>query len=245
MEWKNDHQPSSHILHSSKYSFFTQQAPPPAYMGPGSERANYQHSQYHHQKQLYPRSDELHKAIQREIEKEWIREEIILSEIMRRRTLEDEVRRELIMMESGLALRRCNNAFPFGSSPVTGSPLRVPVMETRAAGRSTGRCEGGGFQRGTFHLRISKDENTSGSKRKVATPPWRPEFRPDGMLRKKAKEEWSCALCQVSATTELPVNQHLHGNKHKSKEAAFIPQMAAKNYSYLNDNFCSNTMWKC
>ncbi|KAL0404190.1 UNVERIFIED_CONTAM: hypothetical protein Sradi_2059800 [Sesamum radiatum] len=229
-------------------------------MGPGSERDKPEHAQYHHQQQqqhLYirpdphphPRSDDLHKAIEREIEKQCIRGEIIMSEIMRRRILEDEVRRELIM-EWGLAPRRVNDGFPFGSLPVTtDSPqaLRLPILETRTEGKSlektlvlslrketsNGRCEAGGFealpfQIGTSDLRISEAnpyQNISGSKRKAATPP------SDGISRKKAKEEWSCALCRVSATSELALNAHLGGKKHKSKEAALRAPNAAKNYS--------------
>ncbi|XP_011083947.1 uncharacterized protein LOC105166331 isoform X2 [Sesamum indicum] len=273
MEWRDRgiHQQassSSHVLQSSNYRFFAEQAPRPAYMGPGSERDKPEHAQYHHQQQqqqqqhLYvrphPCSNDLHKAIQREIEKECIRAEITMSEIMRRRSLEDEVRREL-MMDWGLALLRGSNGFPFGSSTVTtDSPqtLRLPIMETRNEGksleeiivlslgkeRSNGRCESGGFealpyQRGPSNLRISEanpDQNISGSKRKAATPPSGAvaiEFSSDGVLRKKAKEEWSCALCRVSATSELALNKHLGGKKHKSKEAALRAHNAAKNYS--------------
>ncbi|KAL0451376.1 UNVERIFIED_CONTAM: hypothetical protein Slati_1115700 [Sesamum latifolium] len=237
-------------------------------MGPGLERDKPEHAQYHHQQQqqhLYirphPRCDDLHRAIEREIEKECIRGEIIMSEIMRKRSLEDAVRRELIM-EWGLDPRRGNNGFPFGSLPVTTNSLqalRLPIMETRTEGksleeilvlslrkeRSNGRCEAGGFealpfQIGTSDLRISEvkpadpDQNISGSKRKAATPPsglGAIEFPSDSVLRKKAKEEWSCALCRVSATSELALKEHLGGKKHKSNEAALRAQNAAKNYS--------------
>ncbi|KAL0404193.1 UNVERIFIED_CONTAM: hypothetical protein Sradi_2060100 [Sesamum radiatum] len=232
-------------------------------MGPGSERDNPEHAQYHHHQQqqhLYirphPRSD-VHKAIQREIEKECIRGEIIMSEIMRRRSLEDEVRRELIM-KWGLAPRRGNDGFPFGSLPVTtDSPqaLRLPIMETRTEGKSLEeilvlslrkelsnvRCEAGGFealpfQIGTSDLRISEANPYQNIKRKAATPPSGAgaiEFPSDGVPRKKAKEEWSCALCRVSATSELALNEHLGGEKHKSNEAALRAQNAAKTYRKL------------
>ncbi|CAD6210956.1 unnamed protein product [Miscanthus lutarioriparius] len=32
-----------------------------------------------------------------------------------------------------------------------------------------------------------------------------------------AARDWSCALCQVSATSEAGLNQHLEGKKHKAK----------------------------
>lgn len=53
----------------------------------------------------------------------------------------------------------------------------------------------------------------------------------NGILKKKAKEEWSCALCQVSATSERALNEHLQGKKHMSKEAALRAEKAGKNYS--------------
>ena len=33
-----------------------------------------------------------------------------------------------------------------------------------------------------------------------------------------AARDWSCALCQVSATSEAGLNQHLEGKKHKAKQ---------------------------
>lgn len=51
-------------------------------------------------------------AIQREIEKQKIREEIIASEVARRQMLEDEVRREL-MLERQIVLRQAGDGLPF------------------------------------------------------------------------------------------------------------------------------------
>lgn len=39
---------------------------------------------------------------------------------------------------------------------------------------------------------------------------------------KKVKKEWSCALCQVSTTSEHGLNEHLQGRKHKAKEEELI-----------------------
>nr|DAD22166.1 TPA_asm: hypothetical protein HUJ06_023629 [Nelumbo nucifera] len=36
---------------------------------------------------------------------------------------------------------------------------------------------------------------------------------------KKAQKEWTCALCQVSTNSESDLQSHLHGEKHKAKEA--------------------------
>ena len=33
-----------------------------------------------------------------------------------------------------------------------------------------------------------------------------------------AVRDWSCALCQVSTTSEAGLNQHLKGKKHKAKQ---------------------------
>lgn len=50
-------------------------------------------------------------------------------------------------------------------------------------------------------------------------------------LKKKPKEEWSCDICQVSASSERGLNEHLQGKKHKTKEAAPRAQNACKTYS--------------
>ncbi|GAB4838113.1 hypothetical protein Ancab_027642 [Ancistrocladus abbreviatus] len=63
----------------------------------------------------------------------------------------------------------------------------------------------------------------SGLKRKAASPPPISAVElPSIGLKKKAKEEWSCALCQVSATSEHGLNEHLQGRKHKAKEAGLV-----------------------
>ncbi|XP_073067027.1 uncharacterized protein [Primulina eburnea] len=143
------------------------------YMNPefGWNQNGYGRNEYPH-----PHLQDIHEAIQREVEKERIREEIIMSEIVRRRVLEAEVRREL-MMEREMALLQDRNGFPFGSSPVMGleSPVRPSLLVTRAEGWSAEkrlgmalqdkeklkRSEYGGletlsFQRGTADLRISE-----------------------------------------------------------------------------------------
>ncbi|KAG8367619.1 hypothetical protein BUALT_Bualt16G0091100 [Buddleja alternifolia] len=213
----------------------------------------------------------MHDAILREIEKERIREEIIISEIARRRALEAEVRREL-MMERELALQRSGDGFPFGSSQQMGfdPPMRFAITGTRFEGRLleeriampqeemrrlNGVRESGGletqpFQRRAVDLRISEikpvseggkekvillakpDETISGSKRKASTPPGvdASEIVSDEILKKKAKEEWSCALCKVNATCQRGLNEHLQGKRHKSKETALRAQKGQKNY---------------
>ncbi|XP_022860347.1 uncharacterized protein LOC111380912 [Olea europaea var. sylvestris] len=234
------------------------------------------HPQSLHHHLLQPH--DLHEAIQREIEKQRIREEIIISEFERRRVLEAEVRREL-MMERELALQRGEDGFPFGPSLGAGydSTIRLPLLGMRSEGRfleetqervamphkeerQNARHENGKldilpFQRCTTEPRISEVKPVSergkekekekvvlltkpheyipGKKRKAAMSSVVAdgEHQPAAVSRKKAKEELSCALCQVSATSEQALKDHVQGKKHKSKEAALRAQRAGKNYT--------------
>ncbi|EXB24584.1 hypothetical protein L484_004173 [Morus notabilis] len=74
------------------------------------------------------------------------------------------------------------------------------------------------------------EPNLSRVKRKALEPPTldSDELCPFG-LKKKPKEELSCALCHVSATGEKALNIHLQGKKHKRKEAALRNQKMRKN----------------
>ena len=80
-------------------------------------------------------------------------------------------------------------------------------------------------------MQAKPDPNLFGTKRKAETetPPTldAKELPPFG-LKKKPKEEWSCALCQVTATSEKGLNQHLRGKKHKAKEASLVTQKMGK-----------------
>ncbi|XP_073155252.1 uncharacterized protein [Henckelia pumila] len=131
------------------------------------------HPHSHPHSYLHPHPQVTHEGILREIEKERIREEIIMSEIARRRVLEAEVRMEL-MMEREMAIWQRGYGFPFGSSPLMGSEssMRPSLMMPKAgwsAEKRLGmaledkeklkRSENGGletlpFQRGTVDLRI-------------------------------------------------------------------------------------------
>ncbi|GFS34845.1 hypothetical protein Acr_00g0036440 [Actinidia rufa] len=75
------------------------------------------------------------------------------------------------------------------------------------------------------------ETNLSGAKRKAVTPPMASASDlPLIGSKKKSKEEWSCAICQVSATSEHGLNEHLQGKKHKSREAGLRAQRTGKNY---------------
>ncbi|KAL2502454.1 uncharacterized protein Fot_36302 [Forsythia ovata] len=140
-----------------------------------------------------------------------------------------------------------------------GRPLEERVaMPHKEKERQNGRHENGElqtlpFQRCSTEPRISEVKPVSeegkekekivllakpheyipGEKRKVATSPLGDdcELPSAAVLRKKAKEEWSCALCQVSTTSEQALKDHVQGKKHKSKEAALRAQRAGKNYT--------------
>ncbi|XP_075502024.1 uncharacterized protein LOC142540049 [Primulina tabacum] len=103
--------------------------------------------------------------------------------------------------------------------------------------RLNGICETGRldtllpFQRGTSYLKVSEvkpavhednkeekiiflpkpDVNASGSKREAETL--------DAFMKKKAKVEWSCAVCKVNTFSERQLNEHLGGRKHKNEES--------------------------
>ncbi|KAL6973816.1 hypothetical protein U1Q18_028000 [Sarracenia purpurea var. burkii] len=76
------------------------------------------------------------------------------------------------------------------------------------------------------------ERSLSGSKRKAVSPPAAGAIEfPSVGLKKKPKEEWSCAACQLSATSERALNDHLQGKKHKARETAIRAQKTGKNYA--------------
>ena len=81
-------------------------------------------------------------------------------------------------------------------------------------------------------MQAKPEANLSGTKQKSVTPPEEGTNKPPltGVSKKKVKEEWSCAICQVSTTTERGLNEHIQGKKHKSKEAALRAQRNGKNF---------------
>ncbi|XP_047948658.1 uncharacterized protein LOC125194466 isoform X2 [Salvia hispanica] len=244
---------STHILHSHTVS------QPQCFDGYELGRVHHHHLQHDQQGlsaqpqfHIHPhplssaQSHDLHGVIQREIEEERFRHEIIMYKILTRRALEAEVRRDLLMVET--FLRRGHNV----------APLAETMTEERFLGESsmllTQRhilndvCEGGRsgslpFQRASIDERMGRDsmvkcvsegsnkkkeiileakptENITGAKRPNPGSGTSPQS--DGNLKKqkRVKEEWSCTLCQVTATSEHTLNEHLKGKKHKTKEAA-------------------------
>ncbi|PIA45888.1 hypothetical protein AQUCO_01600262v1 [Aquilegia coerulea] len=180
-------------------------------------------------------SDPLRESMQREWEKERIREQIIASEMMRRRELEAEVRRELAM-ERELALRR-GDRFSLNSPILSSSSLwseprwsesKLSILPFEARTES-GLSERLPFQRDPEAAKLAAKPITAnlvGIKRKVSDV--NGANVPNSSSSKKKAQDWSCALCQISATCEYGLTMHLKGRKHKAKEAK-LNEEAAKN----------------
>ncbi|KAF5749502.1 hypothetical protein HS088_TW04G01471 [Tripterygium wilfordii] len=193
----------------------------------------------------------VHEAMQREIEKQRIRQEIIAAE-QRRFVLEAEVRREL-MMEREIAWRKAEaegrplfeenltmhleRTLPFTTQYGDGflvdermALARSSVFDLRPLQQLPEPTavvheinSASMVNKDKLIMLAKPDQNLAGTKRKAVTPPvaGAGDF-PFAGLGKKPKEELSCALCQVSATSEKGLNDHLQGKKHKAKEATLI-----------------------
>ncbi|KAL2946846.1 hypothetical protein AAZX31_20G039000 [Glycine max] len=59
------------------------------------------------------------------------------------------------------------------------------------------------------------DADDYGAKRKAITPPVVDESE---SMEKKPKQEWSCSLCQITASREKQLNGHRQGKKYKAKK---------------------------
>ncbi|XP_052295336.1 uncharacterized protein LOC102612797 isoform X21 [Citrus sinensis] len=171
-------------------------------------------------------------TLQREIEKEIIRHEIIAAEIERRRLPEEEVRREL-MIEREMAMYRAREMglsiddrllmqlytrylwFPFSRN--LGLGFGHDVLPSTLPHFSHGLWSGLDVNNKDELTMLGKpDSNICGSKQKAATPAAGSGELPSTSSNKPTK--WSCALCQVSATTARGLYAHLQGKKHKAKE---------------------------
>ncbi|XP_054805665.1 uncharacterized protein LOC129308529 isoform X2 [Prosopis cineraria] len=177
----------------------------------------------------------------RKLEKERIRREIISGEIARRRMLEEEVRREL-MLERELAFRRSLGE-KFLLDEQVGLNPRLNVipchdnrpLEERIAFPSSRQTVAQVTQ--PVNPRIKPDPDTNKyklimlakpkpdlyrEKRKVVTQDADDDDTEPSpaSVRKKSKDDWSCALCSVSVTSEKALNEHRQGKKHKAREYA-------------------------
>ncbi|KAI3801710.1 hypothetical protein L1987_29823 [Smallanthus sonchifolius] len=227
------------IHHSSTFSIFTKQAIPAGYPNEHSDKLR--------------RRFEMTEAIRRELEKERIREEIIAEEVARRRVLEAEVRNEL-MIERQMAMR---TGAPFSHTNLFEPKTlhRQPIgQEEKLDGKYGRGCcnlrEIRGFSVSPFQVLadspkikgipednkkqvivLPNGENVSGTKRKLAPPVSEGSSkRGSDRLKRKVKEEWSCAICQVSTTSERGLTEHVKGKKHRAKEAALVAQKTGANF---------------
>eukprot|EP00256_Glycine_max_P067623 XP_025982218.1 uncharacterized protein LOC102667350 [Glycine max] len=169
--------------------------------------------------------------IWRELEKEKIRREIIAREMAfaQRRELEDEVRKEMelertsrmsMQRSEGIAFRepisesinqsRLNNITMFGGLPFHLSSQASKQIHTdnilfdnKEASNSKDKV-----------IILNKPDDHCGEKRKAITL----AIDDNESLRKKAKKEWTCELCQISTTSEKGLNDHIQGKKHKANK---------------------------
>ncbi|KAL5698994.1 hypothetical protein ACHQM5_029960 [Ranunculus cassubicifolius] len=204
-------------------------------------------------------SDPLRREVllQREYEKERIREEILRDEI-RRRELEAEVRREMAM-DREMAIRRGEGYSLLGTSsaPSLWSDPRLGGMMDRPHGFGYGfperlplpvRAEPEPFERLPFQripvaakmseggngqpkiIHLAKPTTTSpivAGTKRKITAIESASESNKASLKKKAPE-WNCSLCQVTTTSEDGLKSHFLGKKHKSKEALQIKSNAGK-----------------
>ncbi|KAE9602360.1 putative transcription factor C2H2 family [Lupinus albus] len=86
-------------------------------------------------------------------------------------------------------------------------------------------------------IKLAKpDPDRYDAKRKAVAPDVDRNDQFPSSLKKKPKEDWSCAVCQVSATSEKGLKDHLQGRKHKAKEIALRKQ---KIFKSTNTSFSS------
>ena len=64
-------------------------------------------------------------------------------------------------------------------------------------------------------LQAKLDADDYGAKRKAITPPVVDESE---SMEKKPKQEWSCSLCQITASRGKQLNGHRQGKKYKAKK---------------------------
>lgn len=132
---------------------------------------------------------------------------------------------------------RLSDGLPFHRQPgVTSGVASKPVIDLRKAvplaKPATSNASVGSMQKLETSTVYSDDgaalagngeksQKLTGSKRKLETPTVDSD---DGAALagkgKKSQKGWSCVLCQVKATCEQVMKDHLNGKKHKAKEKA-------------------------
>ncbi|XP_074563472.1 uncharacterized protein LOC141820087 [Curcuma longa] len=184
------------------------------------------------------RSVSLMNPIQRSIEKKRIREEMYVRDVVERRMLEEEVRREL-EMERFLGIGRHSTEWVLRDRNTMASIVSgTTLADARGVCRLNGASQSGFYGARSLealpqwngmwnfsaftvemldHTKSHSPSNVqvrqSNNKRKAAI------VSASNKVPKLLPKEWSCALCQITATTEKNLNDHLDGKKHKSKLA--------------------------
>ncbi|KAI3790390.1 hypothetical protein L2E82_03391 [Cichorium intybus] len=178
----------------------------------------------------------------RELEKRRIREEIIAEGMERKRVLEAVVRRELTMEREMMPM---HSHLGFASSFMPGPPYNHHNrFQPGVLHDEFGGVEVVPFQRlpqspiiseittsrpkvdekRVIGLGKPKVPTISGSKRKPSSQ------APGGATT----DEWSCALCKVSVTSERDLHDHLAGKKHQAKAAGLRGNHAGKTEKCVN-----------
>ncbi|MCL7021754.1 hypothetical protein MKW94_015024 [Papaver nudicaule] len=200
---------------SHNNNYFTEQAMRAGYFNNGFIRTDF-----------FNNSDPVREAIQREVEKERIREEIIAAELIRKRALEAEVRREMAM-ERKLGFPLLSNSLHFQhnlNNQVIDTSSRLHDRFSISLRPEVGSFDRLPFQRHPEAVKITELKpavpSITGIKRKITA------IGVSGFAlsnsKKKPQKEWSCALCKVSATSEKGLDAHLQGRKHKAKELGLM-----------------------
>ncbi|XP_010526318.1 PREDICTED: UBP1-associated proteins 1C [Tarenaya hassleriana] len=163
-----------------------------------------------------PTEDSVWEAIRREIRKEYIRQEVIAVETARRRELVEEVIKEMA---------------PDREMAMQGVSFEERLTMWINSRKSTNQSSLS--ESNKDKLIVLDRPDPKGTKRKAEaspSPAAGPEERHFLTAKKKSREEWSCALCEVNYTCERGLNEHLQGKRHKAKEvslrAAQIPKIS-------------------
>ncbi|KAG6599144.1 hypothetical protein SDJN03_08922, partial [Cucurbita argyrosperma subsp. sororia] len=88
------------------------------------------------------------------------------------------------------------------------------------------------------------DPNLFREKRKAEMASTSSDNVQSSYMKKTPKGELSCALCQVTVTNEKVFNEHLHGKKHKRREAGLRAQNASKLFQAAPPEPLSNKRMK-
>ncbi|XXG58634.1 hypothetical protein AAC387_Pa04g0899 [Persea americana] len=187
----------------------------------------------------------IRESVRRELEKERIREEIIAGEILRKRELEEEVRREL-WYEREVALRRQAEQFSLqgrkhnkkakeeeflNKPPCGGNKTEAAELMNQNKVKEEWLCDLCNV-RATSELDL-KNGHLQGKKHKAKAKERELLIASETgggsnieaeelVIPKMLKMEWSCDLCHVMAPNEQALTEHLYGKKHKAREEELL-----------------------